>query len=251
MPEIIILGTADSVPDAHHNNTHMAVTGRAGSVLIDCSGTPTVQLERAGIGLSDISDLILTHFHPDHVGGVPMLLMNMWLTGRTRPLRIYGLHHCLERCEHMMGFYNWENWPDFFQVSFHRLPERERRPVLEKEDFRILSSPVRHVIPTLGLRIESKTSERVVTYSCDTEPCPNVVRLAGGADVLIHEAAGAIVGHSSASQAGAIAREAGVEALFLIHYPTRGDRYESLRSQAQETFSGRVEIAEDFMTIDL
>jgi len=249
MPKLIILGTADSVPDAEHNNTHMAVVGCAGTVLIDCSGTPTVQLKKAGILLDDISDLILTHFHPDHVGGVPMLLMNMWLMGRTRPLRIYGLHHCLERCEHMMGFYNWENWPNFFPVSFHRLSERERIPLLEKEDFQLLSSPVRHVIPTIGLRMESRTSARVIAYSCDTEPCPDVVRLAAGADILIHEAAGAIVGHSSASQAGAIAREAGVAKLYLIHYPTDRDVHSSMLVQAEETFSGKVELAEDFMEL--
>jgi len=251
MTKIVILGTADGVPDAEHNNTHMAIVGQDGAVLVDCSGIPTIQLARAGIELDSITDLILTHFHPDHVGGVPMLLMNMWLTGRTDPLRIYGLHHCLERCEHMMGFYNWENWPNFFPVSFHRLPERENIPVLEKADFRILSSPVRHVIPTIGLRIESRGSERVIAYSCDTEPCPDVVRLADGADILIHEAAGAIVGHSSASQAGAIAREAGVKSLYLIHYPTGDFQHGSMRSQAAETFPGEVIVAEDFMELPL
>jgi len=251
MSKLIILGTADGVPDADHNNTHMAVVGKDATVLIDCSGIPTIQLARAGIELDTITDLILTHFHPDHVGGVPMLLMNMWLTGRIKPLRIYGLHHCLERCEDMMGFYNWENWPNFFPVSFHRLPEREHILVMEKGDFRILSSPVRHVIPTIGLRMESCNSKKVIAYSCDTEPCPDVVRLSIGADALIHEAAGAIVGHSSASQAGAIAREAGVKELYLIHYPTDQFELGSMQAQAGETFPGKVILAEDFMELQL
>jgi metal-dependent hydrolase (beta-lactamase superfamily II) len=38
-----------------------------------------VRLSKAGVDFNRLTDLILTHFHPDHVSGVPMLLMNMWL----------------------------------------------------------------------------------------------------------------------------------------------------------------------------
>src|SRR3990172_8797839 len=156
MARLILLGTSNAIPDEAHENTHMALVGAEGVVLIDCVSTPKVRLARVGITLDSITDLILTHFHPDHVSGVPLLLMNMWLMGRQRPLRVYGLHHCLERVEDMMGFYHWENWPEFFQVAFHRLPERERVLVLEKPEFRIYSSPVRHLVPTIGLRLEAK-----------------------------------------------------------------------------------------------
>jgi len=239
------------VPVEDHANTHMAIEGEKDVVLIDSPGTPSVRLAHAGISFDQVQDLILTHFHPDHVGGVPLLLMNMWMLGREKPLNIYGSHHCLERIEDVMGFFHWETWPDFFPVSFHRLPERERIPVLEKQDFRIFASPVRHVVPTIGLRIESTAGGRIISYSCDTEPCPAVARLAAGSDVLIHEATGAIVGHSSASQAGAIAREAGVNRLVLIHYKAGKIQLEKLIDQARETFSGEVVLAEDFMEIDL
>jgi len=251
MSRLIILGTSWAVPVEDHANTHMALEGEKGVVLIDCPGSPSVRLGHAGISFDRIHDLILTHFHPDHVGAVPLLLMNMWILGRDDTLNIYGTHHCLERVEDMMGFFHWETWPNFFPVSFHRLPERERVLVLEKQEFRIYASPVRHVVPTIGLRIENTTDGRVISYSCDTEPCPSMARLAAGSDVLIHEATGAIVGHSSASQAGAIAREAGVDRLILIHYKAGKIQLDKLISQAQETFSGDVVLAEDFMEIDL
>ena len=213
MAKLLLLGTANAIPDAEHENPHMAILGQDGVVLIDCVSSPKIRLARAGIALDDIGDLIVTHFHPDHVSGVPLLLMNMWLMGRRRPLRIYGLHPCVERLEDMMGFYHWERWPRFFPVAFHRLPEQEGIIVLEKEEYRILASPVRHLVPTIGLRIESLNSHKTVAYSCDTEPCQQVIRLAAGADILIHEATGASPGHSSASQAGGIARQAEVGAL--------------------------------------
>jgi ribonuclease Z len=251
MAKLIILGTANAVADARHENTHLAVIGQSGAVLIDCVGTPTVRLAQAGIGLSDITDVVLTHFHPDHVSGVPLLLMSMWLAGRTKALRIYGLHHCLKRLEDMMAAYEWGNWPRFFPISFHRLPEREDVLVLERPDFRIIASPVRHMIPTIGLRFESSAGEQAVVYSSDTEPCAEVVRLAAGADVLIHEASGAGVGHTSPEQAGQIAAQAEVGRLLLIHYPTMNIQPDIWRADAAKAFQGEVGLAEDMMVIPL
>lgn len=251
MARIILLGTSNAIPDPDHENTHMAIVGNDGVVLIDCVGSPKVRLEKAGIQLSSISDLILTHFHPDHVSGVPLLLMNMWLSGREEPLRIHGLHHCLERVEDVLSLYRWDKWPEFFPVAFHRLPEREFIQVLEREGLRVFSSPVRHLVPTIGLRLENPDADRTIVYSCDTEPCPSVVRLASGANILIHEATGAGMGHSSASQAGSVARESEVGELILIHYPNEDLDPGTLLEQANETFDGDVQLAYDFMEIEL
>jgi ribonuclease Z len=246
-----ILGTANAIPDSKHENTHLALEGDSGVVLIDCVGSPVVRLEQAGIRLESITDLIATHFHPDHVSAIPLLLMTMWLMGREQPLRIFGLHHCLERLEDMMGFYHWENWPNFFPVAFHRLPEREHMLVLEKDDYQVYSYPVRHLVPTIGLRIESPRHSTVVGYSCDTEPCPAVVHLGSGANVLLHESSGAGPGHSSAEQAGEMARQAEVGRLLLLHYPTHGVELEDLVDQARRSYAGPVALAQDLMVLDL
>ena len=250
MTELIFLGTAAAVPDIDHHNTHLALRNRAGVVLIDCGSSPLIRLEEAGIAIEEVSDIILTHFHPDHVGSLPLLLMNMWLMGRQQALRIYGLHHCLKRVEDVMGFYKWEDWPQFFPVAFHRLPEREHVLVLEQEGLKVFASPVRHVIPTIGLRLEIEAS-KTVAYSCDTAPCPEVIRLAEGAQILIHEATGEEVGHSSPRQAGEIAAEAGVEVAYLVHYPVIGVNKKQLLTEAGETFTGNVLVAEDLDRLTL
>jgi ribonuclease BN (tRNA processing enzyme) len=77
------------------------------------------------------------------------------------------------------------------------------------------------------------------------------VRLADGADILIHEAGGASFGHSSAEQAGEIATRAEVGKLYLIHYPTGRFAKGNLSSEAAKTYKGEVTIAQDFMTIEL
>jgi len=149
-----------------------------------------------------------------------------------------------------MGMYSWESWPNFFPVAFHRLPANENILLLDCDEFKIISSPVRHLIPTIGLRFEFKNNQKVLTYSCDTEPCVEVVRLAEGADVLIHEASGASLGHSSAEQAGQIAAQAEVGKLYLIHYPTGEYINENLIAEARRHYQGEVDLATDFMTLE-
>lgn len=250
MPKLIILGSSNAVPDEHHENTHMAVVGKVSSFLIDCASTPAIRLNKAGVQLDDITDIILTHFHPDHVSGVPLLLMDMWLKGRRNPLTIHGLAHTLDRLESLMDFYDWEKWPNFFQVTFNRIPEKNMTLVLEGKEWRVFCSPVRHLIPNIGLRIEFLEKGKVIAYSSDTEPCQQVVQLAQGADILIHESTGNAEGHSTPQQAGQIANQAEVKNLYLIHYPARDTKTDSWISAAKSEFYGPISMAEDFMTFD-
>ena len=247
MPKVIILGSSNAIPDENHENSHMALVGEERLVLIDCVNNPIVRLRKAGLEVENITDLILTHFHPDHVSGVPLLLMDLWLMGRKNELHIYGLDYTLERLEKMMGLYGWEAWPGFFPIQFHRLPEQEMTLVQENTEWRIYSSPVNHIIPNIGLRVEFKISGKVFTYSGDTEPCQQVIELADNADVLVHEAAGDEKGHTDAAQAGKIAESAGVSDLYLIHYPNGPYEDDTLRARAAAKFSGSVQLAEDFM----
>ncbi|MCC6905855.1 MAG: MBL fold metallo-hydrolase [Anaerolineae bacterium] len=252
LPRVVILGSASVVPDEDHENSHMVLLGESGAIMIDCTGRPLSRLKKVGVSAHDLDALILTHFHPDHVGAVPNLLLSAWIIGRKRPLHIYGLHHCLQRLEDLMSFYHWENWSGFFPVVFHHLPQRESIPVLENADFTISASPVRHYVPTIGVRVECRTTNFVLGYSSDTIPCPETVRLAHRADLLIHEATGnEPLGHSSASQAGAIACEAEARRLGLIHYPVWEATADHLVAEAQSTFDGPVFLCEDYMEIPL
>lgn len=250
MSKVIILGASNAIPTSESENTHMVIVGHDRMLLIDSVSNPILRLEQAGLDFNNLTDIIVTHFHPDHASGVPLLLMDMWLMGRQKPLNIYGLHYTLDRLEGLMGFYNWSEWPDFFPVIFHRIPSREMSQVLECPDFRIHASPVHHMIPNIGLRIEFMQSQKIMAYSCDTSPCEEVIRLSEGADVLIHEATGESPGHSSAKQAGEIAKKAEVGKLYLIHYPTGKFAKGDLVAEAKTTFPGDIALAKDFMTLD-
>ena len=253
MSKLTVLGSASAIPDrSGRENSYMVLQGDSGrAVLIDCAGSPLVRLRQAGVEIDDVADVILTHFHPDHTYGFPMFLMGSWLLGRELPLRVHGLHHCLKRVEDQMSFYHWDEWPNFFPVPFYHLEEKEDVLVLDNDDFRITASPVRHFIPTIGMRIEIKSSGKVLAYSCDTSPCPEDIRLAHRADILIHEAGGEIAGHTSAEQAGAIAAEAQVSELYLIHYLIPDDGQQTFAEDAAGTYGGPVKLLDDYTVIEL
>ena len=79
MPKVIILGSSNAVPSIDHENTHLVIVGEERTILVDCVSNPIVRLEQAGIDFNDLTDIVITHFHPDHVSGMPLLLMDMWL----------------------------------------------------------------------------------------------------------------------------------------------------------------------------
>jgi ribonuclease Z len=214
---------------------------------VDTATNPFVSLKKGGIEPNEITDLVLTHFHPDHVSGLPILVMGMWFTGRKLELHIHGLEYTLERAKKMLDLFNISAWLNLFPIHYHTIPELESglAPIISEEDFVLFGAKVNHLIPTLGIRAEFPKSGKVLAYSCDTEPCVQVIRLAAGADVLIHEASGALPGHSSARQAGEAATQAKVGALYLIHYPTGQFAMNNLLSDAQEEFSGPVIMAQD------
>jgi ribonuclease Z len=250
MARLTILGSAAAVPDEHHNNTYMLLRGTQDHILIDCAGCPLQTLQRAKVDLGQLEYLVVTHRHPDHIYGVPALVLGLWLRGRARPLKVYGEQQSLATISALLEIFRSEEWPLLFPLVYYEVAFKPDQLVLETSEFRITSSPSKHLVPTLALRIHSKQSGGTLVYSSDTEPCQGVVDLARGADILLHEATGQQIGHSSAAQAGEVARMSGVRELILIHLPVISEDPEDWGRQAQGTFDGPVHIAQDFATFE-
>lgn len=245
MPELVVLGTAASVPDAEHDTVYLALRGPDWAVLIDCGGSPLHKLARLGVDMEEIRAVILTHRHADHIYGLPMLVQGLWLGGREAPLPIYGPKETLVVAQKLLELLELADREEIFPIEWHPIPRREEMQVLEVEGVRIRATPVVHSDKdTRALRFDNSATGRSIVYSADTEPCPALVRLATGADLLIHEATGEHKGHSSPAEAAGVAREAGVARLALIHYPVRGLNPERWQPTAAG-FPGPVSLARD------
>ena len=247
MNRITILGSANAVPKIGQDNTHLLVETKERSVMVDCGDNPDAKVAAAGSSIVEVTDLILTHFHADHVGSLPLLIMDMWLEKREKALTVHGLEVTLEKARKLLELFSWQDWKGMFQVNFNAIPEAGAQGFINGADCNFTALPVLHLIPTLGLRIELN-GDRIVTYSCDTEPCENLAKLAEQSDVLLHEAAGEARGHTSPAQAGQVARDAGVKKLILIHYDSRVEE-DRLLAEARSAFAGKVLLAKDMMVV--
>jgi ribonuclease Z len=251
MTKLVFLGTASALAYPGHENSFFVLQGDHSSVLVDCAARALQRLQEVNLNLDHLNDLIITHFHPDHVSGLPNLLMGMWLLGRETEFSVHGNSHSIKRAMRMMELFEWDTWKGMYPVNFNSIPESELAPVLSTPDFQIQSSPVEHLIPTLGLRIDCQEGNFILAYSSDTNPIEETVRLGSGADILIHEAAGAAHGHATPAEAGDIAARACANELYLIHYSLRGETTaETLLADAKKTFPGKVVLAEDLMEIN-
>ena len=213
-----LLGTGSAVSDPDRTTTMLAFEDEGAFFLVDCGGDAVQRLQHAGLAPDTLEAVILTHQHPDHISGFPLLIEKLWLLGRRAPIPIYGPPTTLALARRIFELFDTTQWEGLPDREWHPVEMTPGAPVFELGPFRVRSWPVAHPVPTIGLRVE--TDSGTVGYSCDTSPCEAVVELARGVQLLIHEGTGTLPGvHSSPLEAAEAARDAGAERLVLVHIP--------------------------------
>lgn len=216
---LYLLGTGAAVSDPHRTTTMLAVEEAGRLVLVDCGGDAVQRLLALGLDPAALDAVILTHEHPDHVSGFPLLVLKLWLLGRRDPIRVYGPAPTLAVARTVFDAFSTEGWEGLPEREWHDVALDVHAPVLSNDALTVTAAPVVHPVPTIGLRFEG-ASGTVLAYSCDTAKCGHVVELARDADVLVHEATGSEPGvHSSPEEAAETAAEAGAYRLVLVHLP--------------------------------
>ena len=236
MPTPHLLGTGAAFSDAHRTTTMLAFTDDDATLVVDCGGDVVQRLLAAGIDLTTIKALILTHEHIDHIGGFPLFMEKMWLAGRREPIPVYGIEPALDQARRCFETFDTSGWTGLPDIHWYPFPEEPEALVLTDPVWDVKAAPGIHFVPVVGLRVESKRTGGVVAFSCDTAPSPEITRLAYEADLLLHEATGASAGHSSPEQAAQVAAEANAKRLVLIHLPpnlTDADLHEARQTFAQ------------------
>ncbi len=88
--DVVFLGTSGGMPSAQRNPAGLMIRRGGERLLFDCGEGTQRQLLRSTVGLVDVTEIFMTHFHADHYLGLPGMLKTFALRGRDVPLTVYG-----------------------------------------------------------------------------------------------------------------------------------------------------------------
>jgi ribonuclease BN (tRNA processing enzyme) len=183
------IGCGDAFGSGGRFNTCFHLVGSGLNALIDCGATALVALNRYGIDRNAIDLILITHFHADHVGGVPSFVLEAsHVLKRERPLAIVGPPGLKTRFPELM-----ENaYPGTralqlrFPLTLQELDIGKRNTVgaLQVTPFHVQHDD--RAGPCLGLRVAAEG--KVIAYSGDTEWTDALIALGHEADLFVCEA---------------------------------------------------------------
>ncbi len=90
MIKVTFLGTSDSIPSASRNHTAILLTYKGENILIDCGEGTQRQFRKARLNPGKVNRILITHWHTDHILGIPGLLKTLGLSGYNKTLHICG-----------------------------------------------------------------------------------------------------------------------------------------------------------------
>lgn len=179
---VTMLGTGTSMPDPDRVQSGILVEFAGRSLLLDIGSGVLQRLTQTDVDLRSIEQVFISHFHVDHCSDFLTFCQTLWLLGYDKTLEVYGPPTINE-------------W--FRGISDVAFPYLQDKILVEKNMLQeehllhlgpvtIATAPTTHsTIDSRAFRVEHKGKSMV--YSSDTAPCREVIELATGADLLIHE----------------------------------------------------------------
>ncbi|MCZ3364776.1 MULTISPECIES: ribonuclease Z [Methanobacterium] len=225
--ELVFLGTSSAIPTRHRNHSSIALKAFGEIFLFDCGEGTQLQMSKAKISPMKINNIFITHFHGDHILGLPGIIQSMAFRGRKNPLHIFGPKGLVEMVNIIRNF-------GYFSLTFEiYMHEIDDGIILEEENYRVSCSKMNHTVlnfaygiyekrrpkfirekaialginpgPDFGklqqgipVKVGDKVIQpeqvlggerkgRKIVYSGDTTPSEGMVEFAKDADLLIHE----------------------------------------------------------------
>ena len=147
MLDICLLGTGGMMPLLHRYLTSLMVRCDGSSLLIDCGEATQLAIKKAELSTKPIDYILFTHFHADHISGLPGLLLEMKNCDRVEPITIVGpkgvekVVNCLRVIANELPF----------EIKFIELDDNDGEFTLKP--FRIQYFKLKHKLPCLGYNI--------------------------------------------------------------------------------------------------
>ena len=277
---LILLGTGGGPrPRKANSASAQVIVANETAYVVDCGDGVARQLAFAGVPLPKLRHVFISHHHSDHNADYGNLLWLAWTAGLRTRVDTWGPPP-LEKMTKLFFEMNAQDIdtriadegrvPLIPLVQVHELTQGGL--VMQDENVKVTAALVHHppVVPSFGYRFDG--ADRSIVISGDTAPSDNLIKLARGADILVHDALyvpgverlvarvpnatalkqSILSHHTSAEDAGRVAQAAGVKKLVLSHLVPPDDPAitEQMWIDAARThFRGEVILGKDLLEI--
>jgi ribonuclease Z len=274
MIEVTLLGTGSPMVDAKRAGPSTMVRAGDQIFLVDCGRGVLQRAAAVGVGAANLTALLLTHLHSDHITDLNDVITTRWVTTFVRtPLPIIGppgtaalVAATLDALAPDIS-YRIAHHADITEPPAVEVHEYTQGSVWSSRGVQIRVGPTDHrpVEPTIGFRIEYDSAS--VVLAGDSVPCAGLDELASGAGALVHTVIrkdliaqvpqqrlkDILDYHSSVEEAAATATRAGVGTLILTHYvpPLAPGQEDDWRALAASVFPRQIELGDDLHRVEV
>lgn len=179
--KITFLGTSNAIPTPRRNHSAVLLSYKNENILVDCGEGTQRQFKIAKLSPSKLTKILITHWHGDHVLGLPGLFQTLAMSDYKRTLHIYGPKHTKEYMQ-LLG--------KLFKLKLEIKVHEGSGKIFEAPDFYLQAEPMKHGIPSQAYSFVIKDKLRIDKKKLKKLNLPNsplLKKLQEGRDVIINK----------------------------------------------------------------
>jgi ribonuclease Z len=160
--KITFLGTSSMVPTKNRNTTSILINYKSENILIDCGEGTQRQLKIKKLSPSKITKILITHWHGDHILGLPGLIQTLSHSDYKKTLEIYGPKNTKKYLKNLLDSFRYQET----KIKIKVIEINSNKKIFENKDFSLHSQKTKHSIESLAYSIQEKERRKInLTYT--------------------------------------------------------------------------------------